>query len=415
MNYYLIFILFFLTFTFLLDSLADLLNLGRLKETLPEEFAELKDVFDEKKYSDALKYQRVGVRFDLVRRTFSFGITLAFILVGGFNWIDQFSRSMGKSELITGLIFVAVLSLLKFISQLPFSIYDTFVIEESFGFNKTTASTFILDIIKGMVLGAILGGLVFSGVVYFFENGGPNAWLISWGVFTLFQIVLMYIAPAVIMPLFNKFSSLPEGPLRTAIEDYARKRNFKLSGIFTMDNSKRSTKANAFFTGFGNFRRLVLFDTLIEKQTIPELVAVLAHEIGHFERKHIIKSLLLSILTTGLVFFTFHVFMNNPELFQAFKMESLSTYASVVFVGFLYSPILRILSLFTQHLSRKHEYEADEFAVKTYGRAEDLISALKKLSADNLSHLTPHPLKVALDYTHPPLLQRIKAMRQIKV
>jgi STE24 endopeptidase len=214
------------------------------------------------------------------------------------------------------------------------------------------------------------------------------------------------------MPLFNKFSPLPEGELRSAIEAYARKRNFKLSGIFTMDSSKRSTKSNAFFTGFGKFRRLVFFDTLISKQTTEELIAVLAHEIGHFERKHIIKSMVLSIITTGIVFYTFALFLNNPDLFAAFKMESISVYASIVFVGFIYSPLLRFLSIFTQKLSRKHEFEADDFAVETYGRPELLISALKKLSVDNMSHLTPHPLKVILDYTHPPILERIKALQE---
>jgi len=398
--------------TFLLDTLADTLNLSHLQEDLPAEF---KGIFDKQKYIESLRYQRTGVYFELCHRTLSFGVTLGFILFGGFNRVDQFSRSFGMSEIVTGLLFVGTLSALKLVLELPFSIYHTFVIEERFGFNQTTPRTFVLDLLKGTLLSALFGGGVFAGIVFFFERFGSSAWLLSWCAFTLFQWILMYLAPAFIMPLFNKFSPLPEGPLQNAIQEYSRKQNFKLSGIYTMDSSKRSSKSNAFFTGFGKFRRLVLFDTLIEKQTIPELVAILAHEVGHFKRRHILKSLGVSILTTGFVFYTFHLFQNNSDLFFAFKMVALSSYASVVFAGFLCSPILKVLSLFTQKLSRKHEYEADEYSVQTYGQPEMLISALKKLSVDNLSHLTPHPLKVAMDYTHPPVLQRINALRRMKV
>jgi STE24 endopeptidase len=409
MNLYLLTILALLTGVFLLDSLADTLNLSHLKRDLPDEF---KGVFEQEKYVASLNYQRAGVYFEFVRRTLSFLATILFIVLGGFNWADQLARDFHLNTIVTSLVFLGILSILRFLLQLPFSIYDTFVLEAKYEFNKTTPATFVVDIIKGAILGSILGGIIFSGIVYFFENSGPLAWAYSWAAFTVFQIALAYLAPAVIMPMFNKFSPLPQGPLREAIENYAKMRNFKLSGIFTMDSSKRSTKSNAFFTGFGKFRRLVLFDTLVSKHSQEELVAVLAHEIGHFERKHIIKSMALSIAVTGIVFFTFHLFMNNRELFSALKMEQLSVYASIVFVGLVYSPVLRILSILTQMLSRKYEFEADSFAVQTYGRPEILISALKKLSIDNLSHLTPHPLKVALDYSHPPILERINALRQ---
>lgn len=408
MNLYLAIILTLILGVYLLETTADLLNLGRLQGELPAEF---KGVFDPEKYSVSLRYQKEGTRFEIIRKTISVGVTVVFILLGGFNWIDQIAQSFHFGSIVTGLIFVGILSTLKFLFQLPFSIYDTFVLEEKYGFNKTTPKTYCLDLIKGTILGGILGGIVFSGIVYFFESFGPNAWFYSWIALTLFQIMLLYLAPAVIMPLFNKFSPLPEGELRSAIEAYAKKRKFQLSGIFTMDSSKRSTKSNAFFTGFGKFRRLVFFDTLITKHTTEELIAVLAHEIGHFERKHIIKAMILSILTTGIVFYTFALFLNNPELFAAFKMESISVYASIVFVGFIYSPMLRFLSIFTQRLSRKYEFEADDFAVETYGRPELLISALKKLSVDNMAHLNPHPLKVILDYTHPPILERIQALQ----
>jgi STE24 endopeptidase len=408
MNFYLILILSLILGVFALETLADLFNIGRLQDGLPSEF---QGVYDSQKYSESLKYQKDNVRFELVRRTFFTSITLAFLLAGGFNSVDQLARSFDLNPVATGLIFAGVLSFAKGLLQMPFSIYDTFYLEGKYGFNKTTPGVFISDLIKGTLLGAILGGLIFAGIVYFFESFGPHAWLYSWLGLTLIQTLLIYLAPVVIMPLFNKFSPLAEGELKQAIEAYAKTQNFRLSGIFTMDGSKRSTKANAFFTGFGKFRRLVLFDTLVSKHTQEELVAVLAHEIGHFERKHIIKSMILSTLSTGIVFYTFSVFMNNPELFGAFRMANTSVYASVVFVGFVYSPILRVASIFIQMLSRKHEFEADEFARATYGKPEALISALKKLSVDNLSHLTPHPLKVLLDYSHPPILERIKALR----
>jgi STE24 endopeptidase len=223
----------------------------------------------------------------------------------------------------------------------------------------------------------------------------------------------MFVAPVVIMPLFNKFVPLEEGDLKESIEAYARSQKFKLKGIFTMDGSKRSTKTNAFFTGFGRLRRIVLYDTLIEKHSLRELVSILAHEMGHYKKKHILKSIVISVLTTGLMFYILSMFINNQELFAAFKMEQTSIYASLIFFGFLYSPIQMVLSLFGNMLSRKHEYEADEYSVKTYREPVSMILALKKLSVDNLSNLTPHPLKVFLSYSHPPILKRIQAIRQI--
>jgi STE24 endopeptidase len=265
--------------------------------------------------------------------------------------------------------------------------------------------------LKGLVLGAALGGPILAAVIGFFLKSGSSGWLYAWIAFTVIQLLLTFLAPAVIMPLFNKFDPLPEGELKAEIERFAHKNEFALQGIFRMDSSKRSTKSNAFFTGFGRFRRLVLFDTLIEKHSRDELVAVLAHEIGHFKRKHIQKTIALSIVTTGVMFYVLGLFLNNPSLFAAFGMSQVSVYASLVFVAFLFSPVMRFLSIFTHLLSRKHEFEADEYAVETYGKPDELISALKKLSIDNMSNLTPHPLKVMLDYTHPPILQRIKALR----
>ncbi|MCX5895293.1 MAG: M48 family metallopeptidase, partial [Proteobacteria bacterium] len=270
----------------------------------------------------------------------------------------------------------------------------------------------ILDILKGWLLTAVIGGAVFSIVLWFFDKTGTWAWLYCWAAVTGIQLFLTFIAPVVIMPLFNKFVPLEEGELKTAIESYARSRGFKMKGVFTMDASKRSTKSNAFFTGFGKFRRIVLFDTLIEKHTVDELVSVLAHEMGHYKKKHVIQSILISIITTGLMFFILSLFLHNKGLFAAFKMKETSIYASLLFFGFLYAPIEMMLSLVGNMLSRKNEYEADGYAVTTYGKPESMITALKKLSVDNLSNLTPHPLKVFLSYSHPPVLERIKAIRK---
>jgi STE24 endopeptidase len=272
----------------------------------------------------------------------------------------------------------------------------------------------MLDILKSWGLAAVIGGILFSAVLWFFKEAGPWAWAYCWIAVTLFQIFLLFVAPVVIMPIFNKFTSLEDGELKAAIEAYAKSQGFKLKGVFTMDGSKRSTKSNAFFTGFGRFRRIVLFDSLIEKQTTEELVSVLAHEMGHYKKKHILKSIVISILTTGLMFYILSIFINNRELFAAFQMQHTSIYASLFFFGFLYTPIDMILSVFGNILSRRHEYEADDYAITTYQKPQSMITALKKLSVDNLSNLTPHPLKVFLSYSHPPVLERIRAIEGLR-
>ena len=299
------------------------------------------------------------------------------------------------------------------IISLPFSLYSTFVIEERFGFNKTTLGTWIADLLKGLLLGLILGTPILAGILAFFEYAGPLAWLYCWGAVTLFTLVVQFIAPTWIMPLFNKFTPLEDGDLRTKIMDYARSVNFKLQNVFVMDGSKRSSKSNAFFTGFGKNKRVALFDTLIEKHSTEELVAVLAHEIGHYKKRHIVQMLVAGIVQTGVVFWLMSFFLDNPDLFGAFYMDQTSVYAGLIFFGMLFSPIEMILSIFMSVLSRKNEFEADAYAVETTNSGTEMISALKQLSRDNLSNLTPHPLYVFLNYSHPPVLQRINAIRAI--
>jgi STE24 endopeptidase len=412
MNTYLIIVLVLLVGSTGIDVLLDCLSLSRLSSKsqliLPTEF---ENVYDTEKYKNALLYQATNYRFSLVAAAIETPVVIAFIVLGGFNTVDVFARNFGLGSILSGLIFVGTLSVLRMVLTLPFSIYKTFVIEEKFGFNKTTAKTFIVDLIKGLGIGAILGGLIFAGVIWFFQATGPMAWLYAWAAFTAVQLVLVYLAPVIFLPLFNSFKPLSTGPLKEAIDQYNERNRFQMSGIFTMDSSKRSTKSNAFFTGFGKFKRLVLFDTLLEKQTTEELMAIFAHEVGHFKLGHIIRFTILSIASSLVLFFVLSLFIANEGLFQAFKMENISIYASLVFVGFLYSPISRMLSLLAHSISRKAEFEADRYSVETYGKPESLITALKKLSIDNLSDLKPHPLKVFFDYTHPPVLERIKILQ----
>ncbi len=409
MNNYLILVLGIILFKYALNLIVDILNVKSADPALPEEF---KGYYDKEKYKKSQYYLRDKTRFGLIEDTVGNILMIGFILFGGFNFIDKFARSFAQGPVVSGLIFAGLLMLIFQIINIPFSAFNIFVIEQKYGFNKTTVKTFILDIVKGLILGAIIGGVAYAAIIWFFIKAGTAAWIYCWGVLTLFELFLIFIAPVVIMPLFNKFIPLEEGELKTTLENYAKEQDFKMKGVFKMDGSRRSTKSNAFFTGFGKFRRIVLFDTLIEKHTTDELVSVLAHEIGHYKRKHIIKTMIMSIGTTGLMFFILSFFLNNEGLFNAFKMEHVSVYASLVFFGFLYTPINMIFSILSSIISRKHEYEADRFAVTTYKKPEAFINALKKLSVDNLSNLTPHPLKVFLGYSHPPVLQRIKAIRR---
>jgi STE24 endopeptidase len=410
MNSYLVVILLILIIHYLLDLVSDWLNVRHVSTELPEEF---KDYYDAEKYRQSQNYLREGTRFGICVDTFQTLIIIVFVLVGGFNFVDRIAINLGHGPILTGLIFAGILIFANKILNLPFSLYDTFVIEEKYGFNKTTPKTYVLDSIKSLILTALIGGIVFAAVIWFFEKTGNLAWIYCWVAITLFQIFFMFIAPLVIMPIFNKFVLLEESELRTAIENYAKSQNFKMKGIFKMDGSKRSSKSNAFFTGFGHSRRIVLFDTLIEKHSVNELVSILAHEMGHYKKKHIIRAIVRSVIVMGLTLFLLSLFIENEQLFAAFKMEHLSVYASLFFFGFLYTPIAMLIGLAENIISRKNEYEADAFAVETFGNADAMIAGLKKLSVDNLSNLTPHPFKVFISYSHPPVLERIKAIRRL--
>jgi len=408
MNIYAIIILVAIVVDFVLEIISNRLNLKSLTKKLPDEF---EDVYDEDTYAKSQEYTRTRTKFGFITGTFNLLLLLGFWFSGGFNWLDQWARGFDYGVIGTGLIFIGALVIAKSIISLPFSLYSTFVIEERFGFNKTDAKTFIADRLKGLALSVLIGGPLLAGIIAFFEYGGAWAWLYAWLAVTAFSLVMQYVAPTWIMPLFNKFEPLEDGELRQAIESYADKVDFPLQGIYVMDGSKRSSKSNAFFTGFGKNKRIALFDTLIENHTTEELVAVLAHEIGHYKKKHIVKNMTISILHTGIMFVLLSIFLQVPALFDAFFMDQMSVYAGLLFFGLLYSPVETILGIFMQMMSRTHEYEADNFAASTIEKPEEMVNVLKKLSKDNLSNLTPHPFYVFLNYSHPPALKRIKAIR----
>ncbi len=393
---------------FTLNRIADVLNLRSMADRPPEGFG---DVYDPGRYRKSQNYLRVNTRFGWITESVDLAVILVFWFAGGFPALDGWARSFGYGPIVTGLVFVAALMLLKAIIDLPFSIYHTFVIEERFGFNRTTVKTFIADLFKGLALSAVLGGPLLAGVIAFFQYGGPHAWLYCWIAAALFILVIQYIAPTWIMPLFNRFDPLEEGELRRAIFDLADAAGFPLKNVFVMDGSKRSEKSNAFFTGFGKNRRIALFDTLIARHTIPELTAILAHEIGHYKKRHIQISMVLGILHMGVIFFLLSFFLSYHPLFSAFYMEQPSVYAGLLFFGMLYAPIELFLGIALQMVSRKNEYAADRFAAETTEDGAAMAEALKKLSAHNLSNLTPHPFFVFLNYSHPPVVERIEALR----
>lgn len=407
MNGWLLTLIVFIVATWLLETSLSILNLKAQPKILPNEF---KDVYDAEKYSQTLSYHKATTSFSLIEKGFSTILMLVFLLLGGFDFIDLTARSFGYGQIVSGLIFVGILMGLSFLISLPFQVYSTFIIEEKYGFNRTTVKTFVLDNIKAIILSIILGGTLMAGILWFFTATGSLGWLYCWIGTTVFFFIIQLIAPVFIMPLFNKFLPIEEGELKNRINQYATEQSFTLKGIFTMDGSKRSSKLNAFFTGFSKFRKVVLFDTLIEKLSIDEIMAVLAHEIGHAKLKHIWKGLILFIIQSGVMFYILSLFLAKEDFALAFGMSNPSVYASLFFFSYLFSPINLLVSIIFNKLSRNYEYEADEFAAKTTGSGLPLITALKTLTKENMATIYPHPLYVLFYYSHPPLKDRIKSL-----
>lgn len=407
-NYYLTAVLIILIGGYIVNFIVEMLDITNASPILPPEFV---GYYDARRYQHSQDYLKEKIRFGLIESAIFTLAIVKIILSGWFNLIDGFARSFQQPDIITGLIFFWIIYLAVYLFSAPFSAYETFVIEDKYGFNKTTPKVFIADIFKSIALITLIGAVILSLILWFFNIAGGCAWLYSWIAVTLFELFLMFIAPIVILPLFNKFTPLKEGDLRTAIIDYARSEDFKIKGIYKMDASRRSSKSNAFFIGFGRYKRIVLFDTLVATMKVDELVAVLAHEVGHYKHKDIFKGLAISVLSSGCMFFLLSFFVSNEGFFAAFKMNNVSVYAGLfLFFAFLYQPIHYLFSVGMNYWSRRFENSADRFSVTTYKDPRALINALKRLSVDNLSNLTPHPLKVFLAYSHPPVLSRIKAI-----
>lgn len=394
---------------FAFERWLDYLNTTRWSDVLP---VELKGIYDEKKYQESQQYQRVNHRFGMITSTVSFAALLAMLLWGGFAWLDAWLRQFTENPIWLALLFFGVLALASSIISLPFSIYDTFVIEARFGFNKTTPRTFILDLLKGALLGAVVGGGLLALIVWIYLMSGAWFWLIAWGVVVVFSIFMTLFYSNLIVPLFNKQTPLAEGELRDAIVKFAARTGFRLNNIYVIDGSRRSTKANAYFTGLGPKKRIVLYDSLIEKHSVDELVAVLAHEIGHYKKKHTLLGLLLGIVQTGITFFLLSLFLALPVMTQALGVETHSFHIAVLAFGLIYAPVSLLTGILMNIISRRNEFAADRFAAVHFSAAP-LMTALKRLSADNLSNLRPHPAVVFVHYSHPPLLKRLAALKSV--
>jgi STE24 endopeptidase len=395
-----------------LELAATLLNIKGFPSSVPKP---LDGLMDSAKLEEARRYLGINARFGILQSTVSLAVMLTFWALGGFAWLDGFSRSVADSPVAAGLVFLTLLFLGQSLISLPFSIYDTFVIEQKFGFNRSTPATFIKDRLIGLLLAGLIGLPLGAAVLWIFGNVA-HAWLWAWAVVTAFQLILTYLAPSLIMPLFNKFTPMPDGELKQDIEALGEKCGFPLTGVFVMDGSKRSTKANAFFTGLGKRKKIALFDTLVDKSSKPELLGVLAHEIGHFRCGHIKQRLVVGILQTAVIFYLLGL-ATDPDgkfarlLFDAFGVKQISPQVGIVLFSILLEPVSKMLGVLANAWSRRHEFEADAYAAKVTGDGAALGEALKKMTADHLSHPAPAPLRVWLDYSHPPLIQRLEALQ----
>ena len=386
------------------DKILDAINAKHYNDPIPKE---LEDVYDQDEYKKSQNYKAVNYKFGIWTSLFSFVLTLSFLLLDGFEYVDTIARSYSENPIIIALIFFGIIMIASDIITTPFGYYKTFVIEEKFGFNKTTKKTFVLDKLKGLLMTVFLGGGIIALIVWFYQITGNEFWLYAWGIVTVFTVFMNMFYSKLIVPLFNKQTPLEEGDLRNKISEYAESVGFNLEKIFVIDGSKRSTKANAYFSGFGSEKRVTLYDTLVNDLEDEEIVAVLAHEVGHYKKKHIIFNLVTSILLTGLTLYILSIFISNPLLSNAIGVEIPSFHVGLIAFGLLYSPISELTGLIMNYVSRVFEYQADDYAKNTY-KAKPLITSLKKLSKNSLSNLTPHKAYVFIHYSHPTLLDRVR-------
>lgn len=392
---------------YILATTLNFLNAKRFRDSIPEE---LSDVYSSEEYRKSQEYKWTNYRFGILTSTFSILLILSILIFGGFGWIDNLVFNLTGNSTLQSLVFFGIIMIGSDLLNTPFSYYQTFVIEEKFGFNKTTIKTFITDKLKGWVMIIVFGGGIVAMVLWFFEWMGTSFWLYTWGLITIFTVFMNLFYSKLIVPLFNKQEPLEEGSLKTKIESYAKNVGFELKNIFVINGSKRSTKANAYFSGFGKEKRVTLYDTLINDLEEDEIVAVLAHEVGHYKKNHILFNLGTSILLTGAMLFILSLFINNPSVSLAIGVTAPSFHAALIGFGMLYSPISEITGLLMNYFSRKFEYQADDFAKHTFSAAP-LVTSLKKLSKNSLSNLTPHPAYVFMHYSHPPLKDRIRNLK----
>jgi STE24 endopeptidase len=393
---------------FIFDQTLDYLNAKKFNDPVPEP---LNDVYDEEAYVKSQNYKKDNNKISQLSSWLSFAGIVLFLIFEGFAFVDNLARIYTSNPILVALLFFGIIMLASAIISLPFDYYSTFVIEEKYGFNKMTKKTFWLDKLKGLLLGSIIGSIILSLIIWFFQLFPDTFWIYALILVAVFSIVMNMFYAKLIVPLFNKQTPLEAGSLRDKIEAYAKTVGFKLDKIFVIDGSKRSTKANAYFSGFGSQKRITLYDTLINDLTEDEIVAVLAHEVGHYKHKHIIYNLTISILLTGVTLWLLSIFVSSPVLSEALGVEKVSFHIGLIAFGLLYSPISTITGLLMNSLSRKFEYQADNYASNTFN-AKDLINALKNLTRKSLSNLTPHPLYVKVNYSHPSLLQRVENLSE---
>jgi STE24 endopeptidase len=397
------------TLNFLLEQVLNVLNRKNKKHDLPDE---LKGIYDKEKYHRALAYQRANDRFQTLTSTFSFILSVVLLVTGFFGWLDIQLQPYVENPLWRALAYFGILFLASDFLTLPFQLYSTFVIEEKFGFNKMDLKTFWLDKLKGYLLTAILGGLLAGIFLYLVMDIGKDFWWYFWAIAAAVMVLLNMFYTSIFVPMFNKLSPLEEGELREAIEAYGRKVDFPIENVYVIDGSKRSSKSNAFFSGIGKQKKVVLYDTLIENHSVEELVAIIAHEVGHYKKKHILSGMLFSVLQLGFTLFVLSLLIFNEQLSYALGADVLAIHINLIAFGILFSPISTITGLLMNVWSRKNEYEADAYAANTY-QGNALTTALKKLSVHNMSNLLPHPWYVFFHYSHPPLLARLRAIMQL--
>lgn len=392
---------------FLKDSILDYLNSTYFNNEIPEIIS---DIYDNEKYLKSQEYKKTQYKFNRISSIYSLLILLLFFYFDGFLIVDNYCRSLFDSEIVISLSFFGIIYFGNDILSIPFSLYYTFIIEERFGFNKTSFKTFINDKLKSWLLTILFGGGILCFIILQFESVGQKFWIVAWAFMSILTVLIQGLYAQVIVPLFNKQTKLEDGELKSEIEKYSTNVGFNLSNIFVIDGSKRSTKANAYFSGFGKQKRVTLYDTLINKLNKEQIVAVIAHEIGHYKKNHIIFNLLFSIIQTGIMLYILSLLIYMPIFSEALNIENHSFHIALVTFSILYTPISEISSLIFNLFSRKFEYEADEYADKSFD-GKYLIQALKVLTKDSLSNLTPHPKYVWWHYSHPTLLERINQLR----